>query len=193
MSSKIPLPFYLREDVVCIAKELLGKYIFTHIDNQLTGGIITETEAYAGITDKASHAFNSRRTARTEVMYHEGGVAYVYFCYGMHCLFNIVTNKKDIPHAILIRAIKPTEGINTMLYRTAKKTVSKDFSNGPGKVCKALGIECKHSGSDLKGNIIWLEDRKKVIPDSEILIGKRIGVDYAKEDALLPYRFRISI
>jgi DNA-3-methyladenine glycosylase len=193
MSSKIPLPFYLREDVVCIAKELLGKYIFTHIDNQLTGGIITETEAYAGIIDKASHAYNSRRTKRTEVMYQQGGIAYVYFCYGMHCMFNIVTNKTDIPHAILIRAIKPTEGINTMLYRTQKKVVAKDFSNGPGKVCKALGIECKNSGTDLRGNIIWLEDRKKIIPDAEIIIGKRIGVDYAKEDALLPYRFRISI
>ena len=104
---KLKKDFYLQEDVMAISKQLLGKYLFTNINNRVTAGIITETEAYAGITDKASHAYNNRRTKRTEVMFAAGGVCYVYLCYGIHHLFNIVTNQKDVPHAILIRAITP--------------------------------------------------------------------------------------
>src|SRR5436190_15707600 len=114
---KLKKSFYQRDDVVEIAKELLGKYLVTNFNNKLTGGIITETEAYAGIIDRASHAFGGRRTARTEIMYNEGGTAYVYLCYGIHSLFNVVTNKKNIPHAVLIRAIHPTHGIKKMLAR----------------------------------------------------------------------------
>jgi DNA-3-methyladenine glycosylase len=186
---KVAKEFYLQDDVVKIAVNLLGKKISTLIDNKLTAGIVTETEAYAGITDKASHAYNNRRTQRNEVMYHEGGVAYVYLCYGIHYLFNIVTHKKNIPHAILIRSFCPVEGEKEMLRRTGKKNINKDFACGPGKVTKALGINYSHNGCSLTGNVIWLEDTGLKINKKDIRIDKRVGIDYAQEDAGLPYRF----
>lgn len=187
--SKLTADFYLHDDVVLIAKELLGKIIFTKFDGTLCGGIITETEAYAGIHDKASHAYSGRRTARTEIMYCKGGTAYVYLCYGVHSLFNVVTNKKNVPDAVLIRGFSPLTGIETMLRRTAKKNADKNFCVGPGKVSKALGIHFSHTGTDLCGNKIWLEDTGINVLKNEINTGTRIGVDYADEDALLPYRF----
>jgi len=186
---KITTDFYLRDDVVQIAKELLGKVLFTKFDNKLCGGIITETEAYAGIRDRASHAYNGRRSDRTEIMYYKGGTAYVYLCYGVHSLFNVVTNKRDIPDAVLIRGISPLTGVETMLKRTAKSKVDKDFGVGPGKVSKALGIHYSHTGMDLCGNKIWLEDAGLNASELDIYTGTRIGVDYAGDDALLPYRF----
>lgn len=187
---KLTKDFYLRDDVVQISKELLGKYLFTEFDGKLTGGIITETEAYAGITDKASHAYGNRRTKRTEVMYHEGSIAYVYLCYGIHSLFNIVTNNKDIPDAVLIRAIKPTEGIDVMIRRRNPKT--HNLTSGPGTVAQALGMKTIHSGLDLRGNKIWIEDNG-TNTSNEIITSTRIGVSYAEEDALLPYRFQLKI
>jgi len=177
---------------VQIAKELLGKYLFTRFNKILTGGIIIETEAYAGVTDRASHAFGGRRTARTEIMYSNGGTAYVYLCYGIHSLFNVVTNEKDIPHAVLIRAIHPTHGIDEMLRRRKMNEVKKNLSAGPGTVSEALGIHYSNSGLNLNGKEIWIEDKGIQINKKDIIIGKRIGVDYAKEDALLPYRFIID-
>jgi len=187
--SKLPLSFYQRDDVVLIAKELLGKYIYSYFEGKLTGGMITETEAYAGVTDRASHAFGGRRTQRTEIMYREGGTAYVYLCYGVHSLFNIVTHKKDIPHAVLIRGFYPLEGLETMLERTGKTDIKHDFGVGPGKVAKALGIHYSHSGLNLCENQIWLEDKGIQVTADEIYSGPRIGVGYASADAFLPYRF----
>jgi DNA-3-methyladenine glycosylase len=180
--------FYTRGDVVQIARELIGKYIFTNFDGQLTGGIISETEAYEGVTDRASHAFGGRRTKRTEIMYCEGGVAYVYLCYGIHSLFNIVTNQEEVPHAALIRGIHPVEGLETMKRRANKAILKPGSGSGPGKVSKLLGIHYSHSGLDLMGDKIWIEDRGLNL-DDEILTGPRIGVEYAGEDAFLPYRF----
>jgi DNA-3-methyladenine glycosylase len=191
--------FYIRPDVVTIARELLGKVLVTNIDGQLTSGIITETEAYAGATDKASHAFGGRRTERTEIMYRVGGTAYVYLCYGVHSLFNIVTNIENIPHAVLIRGIRPVDGIPEMLLRTGKALVNKNLANGPGKVSKALGIHYSHTGTDLvNGPVkaskkIWIEDRGVPVINSKILSTPRIGVEYAGEDAMLPYRFLVSV
>ncbi len=192
----LPRSFYLRPDVVQIARDLLGKHLVTRMDGLITSGIICETEAYAGVTDKASHAYGGRRTARSEVMYARGGTAYVYLCYGMHSLFNVVTNDKDIPHAVLIRGIIPVEGVKTMLQRAGKQKVSKDFGIGPGKVAKILGIHYSNTGLDLtlKENAsasIWIEDRNVEICEADLLSAPRIGVDYAGADALLPYRFRI--
>jgi len=172
-----------------VAKSLLGKYLFTFFDDGMTGGIITETEAYNGIVDKASHAYNGRRTARTEIMYAPGGTAYVYLCYGIHSLFNVVTNKPGVPHAVLIRAIKPTHGIELMLKRRNLLVPNKTLTSGPGTVSQALGIHYAQSGLSLNGKTIWIEDKKLVPADSEIRITPRIGVDYAGEDAKLPYRF----
>jgi len=188
--------FYTRPDVVIIARELLGKSLLTQFDGKLSSGIIIETEAYEGITDRASHAYSGRRSERTEIMYRIGGTAYVYLCYGVHSLFNIVTNVEGIPHAILIRGIIPIDGIQYMLERTGKKEILKDFANGPGKVTKALGIHYSHTGLSLTGKPsrksdsgIWLEDNGFLINDAEIMVTPRIGVDYAGEDAFLPYRF----
>jgi DNA-3-methyladenine glycosylase len=189
---KLQRDFYLGEDVVQISRELIGKVLCTRINGILTSGVITETEAYAGITDRASHAFGGRRTARTETMFGEGGQAYVYLCYGIHHLFNVVTNREGIPHAVLIRAIKPVEGIGTMVQRRNKPGIVKNISTGPGTLSEALGIQTKHSGEDLGGNRIWIEDRKIRIKPSEIISGPRIGVDYAGKDAKLPWRFKLS-
>jgi DNA-3-methyladenine glycosylase len=192
--------FYEREDVVLIAKELLGKILFSQFNGTVTGGIIVETEAYAGTTDRASHAFGNKRTSRTEVMYSKGGTAYIYLCYGVHSLFNVVTNKKDIPDAVLIRAIKPVIGVESMLQRSGKKTVDKEFATGPGKVSKILGIHFSFTGIDLTmkpskltEDGIWLEDNGiKILPD-KILKGPRVGVGYAGKDALRLYRFTTII
>ncbi|MCX6231592.1 MAG: DNA-3-methyladenine glycosylase [Bacteroidetes bacterium] len=184
--------FYLEQDVVKVAKDLLGKCLCTNFNGVLTSGIITETEAYAGITDKASHAYGNRRTKRTEIMYKEGGIAYVYLCYGMYSLFNVVTNAVDIPHAVLIRGIEAFDGIEKMKERCKQKDMNKYPVNGPGKLTKALGIHYSHTGIDLQANQIWIEDRNIIIKEKDIIKTTRIGIDYAKEDALLPYRFIIK-
>ncbi len=192
MQLKLGRDFYLNENVVEVSRNLIGKFLVTRISGKLTSGMITETEAYNGSTDKASHAYNNRRTKRNEVMYAQGGIAYVYLCYGIHHLFNVVTNRKNIPHAILIRAIKPMDGVQIMLKRRKKREVTGIFTNGPGTVSQALGIKTLHSGESLTANTIWIEDRGAVIDKSRIQAGPRIGVDYAQEDALLPYRFRLD-
>jgi DNA-3-methyladenine glycosylase len=190
---KLDQAFYCRSSVTQIAMELLGKTIYTNFDGKLTGGIITETEAYEGITDKASHAYNNRRTDRTKIMYDNGGFAYVYLCYGMHHLFNFVTNKPGIPHAVLLRGIQPIEGISIMEERTNKKVTHKGFADGPGKCSKALDIKTHHTGVAISGDLIWVEDHAIKIKKKDILVTPRIGVDYAGEDALLPYRYLLNI
>lgn len=191
--SKLKKSFYLREDVVQVARELLGKRLCTRIGGKLTTGIITETEAYAGITDRASHAYGGRLTDRTKVMFAEGGTAYVYLCYGIHHLFNVVTNSGGIPHAVLIRAVQVEKGMDVALTRRKKKKADKTLSGGPGTVSQALGILTSHSGTSLLGNTIWIEDSGLRIDEKTIVAGPRIGVDYAGEDAKRPYRFRVFL
>jgi DNA-3-methyladenine glycosylase len=190
---KIPLSYYLQEDVVAISKDLLGKFLFTNIhDEGITGGMIVETEAYAGAIDKASHAHGNRMTNRTKVMYEEGGVAYVYFIYGMYNLFNIITNSGGIPHAILIRAIEPTEGIDIMLKRRKMDTLKRNLTAGPGTLTQALGITREQNGLSLLEDTIWLEDRGVHLKEKNIIASPRVGVAYAEEHAELPWRFRIK-
>ncbi len=189
---KIPLSFYARKDVVLIAKELIGKIIVTNFGGNITSGKIVETEAYVAITDKASHSFGNRRTARNEHMYSPPGTAYIYICYGMHQMLNIVTNDKNVPDAILIRAIEPLKGIDIMLKRTSKKKLDKTLTRGPGNVGKALGIFKHHSGSHLLDDVIYLLNAKDKISNDQIGISKRIGVEGAGADALLPYRFYVK-
>lgn len=191
----IPREFYTRPDTVLIARELLGKVLYTSFDNDITAGIIIETEAYAGAIDKASHAWNNRRTARTEVMYQEGGLAYVYLCYGIHSLFNIVTSKQNDPQAVLIRGIKPLIGIEIMKYRKGKSVLNHRDGIGPGNVTKLLGINVSQTGFSLYSVTylemgIWLQDEGISAPEVEVMVGPRIGIDYAEEDALLPFRFQ---
>lgn len=189
---KISQDYFENKDVLFLAEDLLGKYIFTLFDGQITGGIITETEAYRGITDRASHAFNGRRTQRNEVMYARGGILYVYLCYGIHHLSNIVTNKEGIPDAILLRAIVPTHGEELILKRTGKRKITPDILVGPGKLSKGLGISTAMNGLAIGSEKIWLEDRQKDVNKNYISKLPRIGVDYAAEDALLPYRFVLA-
>ncbi|MGE5196797.1 MAG: DNA-3-methyladenine glycosylase [Anaerolineae bacterium] len=188
----LPLNFYLQEDVVSIGQELLGKCLFTKIGSDpITGGMIIETESYAGPIDRASHAYNMRRTKRNEVMYKKGGVAYVYLCYGIHHLFNVVTNVEGVPHAVLIRALKPISGVETMLKRRKIQEMQK-LTSGPGALCQALGIDLRHNGSSLLSDMIWIEEADEKISKDKILAGPRIGIDYAGEDAFLPWRFLIK-
>lgn len=189
---KIQLDFYRREDVLLIAKELLGKLLVTNKDGIITSGRIVECEAYAGVPDKASHAAGGKRTNRNKVMYEEGGLAYVYICYGIHHMFNVVTHSKDAPHAILIRSLEPVRGIETMLRRTGKKQLDHTLTRGPGNVSKALGIYTSDTGMSLLDKKIYLADDGFVFTKKEIFTSPRIGVDYAGDDALLPYRFYIK-
>jgi len=189
---KLSIDFYERDDVVTIARELLGKIIVTRFEVGITSGRIVETEAYVAITDKASHSFGGRRTARNEPMYSKAGTSYVYICYGMHHLFNIVTNEPGIPDAVLVRAVEPMEGIPLMLKRCGKTKADHTLTRGPGNAGKALGITKIHSGIDLmSGSMITIEDDGYIVPASLTGTSKRIGIDGAGEDASLPYRFYI--
>jgi DNA-3-methyladenine glycosylase len=189
---KLPQSFYERDDVVNISKELMGKYLFTNIDGKITGGYIVETEAYNGIVDRASHAYGNRLTPRTSTMFGQGGVAYVYLCYGIHEMFNIVTAVEGQPHAILIRAIQPTDGLDIMLMRRNMAVVKPNITSGPGSVAQALGISRKINGISLQGDTLWLEDRGLKFDNDAIAAVPRVGVAYAGADALLPYRFYVK-
>jgi DNA-3-methyladenine glycosylase len=191
---KLPLSFYQQTNVVDVAKQLLGKVVVTTLNNKTTSGIIVETEAYIGLTDRASHSYNGKRTARNEHMYAAPGTAYVYICYGIHQMLNVVTNKKDIPDAILIRAIEPLAGIDIMLQRTTKIKLDNTLTKGPGNVCKALGIFKVHSGLYLLDDEIFIatDNHLPQIKNDNIGISKRIGVEPAGEAALYPYRFYVK-
>ncbi len=186
---KLPRDFYLRDDVVEISRDLLGMVLCTKLNRHTTKAIITETEAYAGVGDKASHAYRGRRTKRTEPIFGEGGAAYVYLCYGIHHLFNVVTNEAETPHAVLIRAATPLEGAALMQNRRNKREIDKTLLAGPGSVAQALGITTELTGVSLLGNKIWIEEQVPAVGPIKIEIGPRIGIDYAQEDVSRPYRF----
>ena len=189
---KLPKAFYLREDVVAVSRDLLGKVLCTDIGGQRTSAVITETEAYAGITDRASHAYNDRRTPRTEPIYGPGGTAYVYLCYGIHHLFNVVTNVSGVPHAVLVRAGEPHSGLPTMLQRRGKPHAERSLLAGPGSLARALGITTELTGSSLLNGPIRIEDHGLRFDAANISSGPRVGIDYAGEDAARPYRFRLD-
>jgi DNA-3-methyladenine glycosylase len=189
---KLPQSYYLGHDVVTISKNLLGKYLFTCIDGELTGGFIVETEAYNGAIDRASHAYGNRRTKRTEIMFQQGGIAYIYLCYGIHEMLNVVTSAEGHAQAILIRAIEPTEGLDTILLRRSLDKIKPNVTAGPGSVAKALGIDRKLNGISLQSDELWIEDRGLNYVEEQIAAVPRIGVAYAGHDALLPYRFYVK-
>jgi DNA-3-methyladenine glycosylase len=189
---KLPAEFYKRHDVLQIAHDLLGKILITKFEGVVTSGKIVETEAYIGLTDRASHSYNGKRTARNEHMYAAAGTAYIYICYGMHHLFNVVTNKKDTPDAVLIRAVEPVDGISAMLQRTGKLKLDHSLTKGPGNAGRALGISKEHSGLNLLGNTIAIYDNNILLSNAEIGTSKRIGVEGAGDAAHYPYRFFIK-
>ena len=191
MSFKLSKSFFTRDEVTTIARELLGKVLCTNIDGILTSGIIVETEAYSQ-RERASHAFGGRRTPRTETFYNDGGISYVYMCYGIHYLFNVITNRHHTADAVLIRAIEPLEGIEDMLLRRGMDKIAHRIAAGPGSVCMALGIDKSHNGIELKAGQIWIEDRGISYKKSQIIASPRVGVDYAGKDAKLPWRYRVK-
>lgn len=186
---KLPVSFYQRADVLFIAKELLGKVLVTKWNGIETAGRIVECEAYNGIVDRASHAFGGRRTRRNETMYAEAGTAYVYICYGIHHLFNVVTNEKNIPHAILIRALEPLTGIDKMIERRKKSKPDHTLTKGPGSLSVALGISVRHDHTSLLSNHLYIADDSFVVHKKDIVVSSRIGVESSGEAASYPYRF----
>ena len=188
MNRKLPREFYTGSNVVTVARELLGKLLVVPApDGKRVSGTIVEVEAYRGPQDRAAHSYGGRRTKRTETMYGVGSTAYVFFVYGMYYQFNVVTNAADFPHAVLIRAVEPVEGIELM-RKLRHGQPDHNLTNGPGKLCLALGIDRKLDKADLLGDRVWLEDTER-IPRSQIAFGPRIGIDYAGEWVDKPWRF----
>lgn len=191
MLTKLPREFYTRSNVLTVARELLGKILVVPArGGRRVSGMIVEAEAYRGPHDRAAHSYGGRRTARTETMYGIGGTAYVFFVYGMYNQFNVVTNTIDNPHAVLIRALEPVEGIELMRKRR-KGQPDYNLTNGPGKLCIAMGIDRSLDAADLLGNKVWLEPGRP-ISRARIATGPRIGIDYAEEWVDKPWRFWIK-
>jgi DNA-3-methyladenine glycosylase len=190
MHMKLSESFYQQKNVVKIARELLGKGLFTAIDGVVTGGIIVETEAYSW-KERGCHAFGAKKTARNSIMFEKGGYSYVYLCYGMHHLVNVVTNVEGVADAVLIRALEPIAGVPEMKLRRGKLVNDFHLTSGPGKLTKALGIDRKFNGKSLLNDEIWVEDLGNKIAGKNIEASPRIGIDYAGDDALLPWRFTI--
>ena len=187
---KLPEEFYLSKNTANIARELLGKLLVIQSEGQRVSGMIVEVEAYLGVHDRAAHSFGGRRTNRNKIMYSGGGRVYVFFVYGMYYQLNFVTGPEDHPHAILIRGIEPIEGVEIMRKRRGEMK-DTNLTSGPGKLAIALDVNRELNGEELTGDRIWLEQYRR-FPKKEIEIGKRIGIDYAGEDAELPLRFWVK-
>lgn len=187
---KLDESFYQRHDVTRVARDLLGKVLVARINKITTSGVIVETEAYSH-TEKGCHAYMNRKTPRNEVMFRAGGHVYVYLCYGIHYLFNVVTGFEGTGDAVLVRALEPLDGTDHMIERTGSSTV-KRITSGPGKLTKALGIDRKLNGMFLTGSHVWIEDRGVIVAKKQVLASPRIGIDYAGVDAELPWRFTIK-
>jgi len=185
--------FYTRADTLSVARELLGKrLVVPSSEGGRVSGRVVEVEAYLGAEDRAAHSYGGRRTRRTETMFGVGGRAYVFFVYGMHHQFNVVTGPEGLPHAVLVRAVEPEEGVELMRER---RPVSKDreLTSGPGKLCRAFGIDLSFDGEDLTtGGRVWLEETGVKFEPEQIATGPRIGVAYAAADALKPWRFWVK-
>jgi DNA-3-methyladenine glycosylase len=192
MAVKLTRDFYTRRNTLLVARQLLGKRLVVPApDGARVSGLIVETEAYMGPLDKASHAYNNRRTRRTETMFAQGGTAYVYFIYGMYFQFNVVTGAAETPHAVLVRGVEPDEGQEWMRVRRPVKR-DRELTSGPGKLCMAMGIDRTFDGEDLLGERIWLEDVGRRVKTANIVAGARVGIDYAAEYVDKPWRFWIK-
>ena len=190
--SRLPQSYYTNEDVVFLAKDLVGKSLFVQTEGVLTGGIIVETEAYKGPEDVGSHAYNHRRTSRNDIMYSVGGVVYMYICYGIHDMLNIVTGTENMAHAILIRAIQPTTGIEIM--RERRKVFKEDvrLCRGPGALAKALALKKVHNGISLQSDEIWIEEQGLTVDQNQITAGPRIGLNIDEPYKSIPWRFYLT-
>ncbi|QAT63127.1 MULTISPECIES: DNA-3-methyladenine glycosylase [Tissierellales] len=188
--------FYL-ENTETVARKLLGKILVHNINGNILKGKIVETEAYMGVTDKGAHSYGGRRTKRVEIMYGPPGRAYIYFIYGMYYCLNAVTQKEGIPEAVLIRALEPLEGHDIMAlnrfnkeYKDLTSTQITNLTNGPGKLCMAMGIDKKLNGNMLSGDTFYIEEGNN--DKFDIIKTKRIGIDYAEEAKDFLLRFYIK-
>lgn len=189
---RLPLTFYQQEDVVSVASQLLGKYVYSQIDGKITGGIIVETEAYRGPDDRGSHAYDDKKTARNQMMYQAGGLAYMYICYGIHDMLNIVTGAEGMSHAVLIRALQPQTGLGEMRIRRNIFDEDKRLCQGPGALTKALGLIKLHNGYDLQGDVIWLEDKGLTYNENDIIASPRVGMNFDGPYKTIPWRFYVK-
>jgi DNA-3-methyladenine glycosylase len=191
--ARLERDFYTRADTLRVARELLGKrLVVPDASGARVAARVVEVEAYLGVEDRAAHSYGGRRTRRTETMFAVGGTVYVFFVYGMHHQFNVVTGPAGRPHAVLVRAVEPEEGIEAM---KARRPVAKEreLTSGPGKLCRALGLDLTHDGEDLTtSRRVWLEESGVRYTPGEVAAGARIGVAYAGEDALKPWRFWVE-
>lgn len=189
---KLPISFYQRNNAVLVARELIGKHVYTRINGTVTGGVIVETEAYQGPEDRGSHAFNNRKTPRNEIMYQAGGVAYMYICYGIHDMLNVVTGSNGVSHAVLIRAVEPRIGIDIM--RERRQVIDEDsrLCRGPGSLAKALGLAKEHNGINLLGDTVWIEDQNEVIRQEDIVATARVGMNFDGPFKCIPWRFYLK-
>jgi DNA-3-methyladenine glycosylase len=186
---KLGRSFYTREDTLLVARELLGKrLVVPSASGERVSGIIVETEGYMGPEDRAAHSFGGRRTARTETMYARGGTVYVFLVYGLHHQFNVVAGAEGVPHAVLVRALEPDEGIDIMRARRGLEDARR-LTSGPGKLCQALALDRSHDGEDLTGGRVWIEDVGRAVGPREVARGPRVGIDYAGEYVTRPWRF----
>lgn len=191
--TRLERDFYTRADTLRVARELLGKrLVVPAAGGARVSGRVVEVEAYLGAEDRAAHSYGGRRTRRTETMYAAGGTAYVFFVYGMHHQFNVVTGPEGLPHAVLVRAVEPEEGVELMRGRRPVRK-ERELTSGPGKLCRALGLDLSFDGEDLtQGGRVWLEETGVKFRPDEIASGPRIGIAYAAEDALKPWRFWVE-
>jgi len=189
-SVKLSADFYTRENTLLVCRQLLGKKLCTSIDGIFTSGIIVETEAYRGPGDLGSHAYNNKRTTRNDIMYAEGGVVYMYICYGIHDMLNIVTGKEGSSHAVLIRALQPADGVLHMCERREIQDL-KRLCKGPGALAKALGLSKKHNGVSLESDLIWVEDAPALVEES-IVETSRVGLNIQGLYRDIPWRFYIK-
>lgn len=190
LSAKLSADFYTQEDTLLVSRQLLGKKLCTFIDGIFTSGIIVETEAYRGPEDLGSHAYNNKRTTRNDIMYAEGGVVYMYICYGIHDMLNIVTGKEGNSHAVLIRALEPVNGIRHMYERRGIQDLRR-LCKGPGALAKALSLSKKHNGVSLQSDIIWIEDAP-AIAEENIVETARVGLNIQGLYKEIPWRFYIK-
>jgi DNA-3-methyladenine glycosylase len=178
--------FYDR-DTEIVSRELLGAVLECETDEGRASGIIVETEAYIGEHDAACHAA-SGRTRRTEPLYGAPGNAYVYFIYGMHWCINAVTRAEGLPSAVLIRALEPVEGLELMRRRRPRARSDRELTNGPGKLCAALGVDSRMNGLSLQRHPVVIR-AGKAVPDDDVAITPRIGISVAAE---WPLRYFVS-
>ncbi|WP_163192766.1 DNA-3-methyladenine glycosylase [Clostridium thermarum] len=195
---KLDRDFYSRDTLV-VAEKLLGKYLVRRLGDTFLIGKIVEVEAYMGEKDKAAHSFGGRRTARNDVMYGEAGHIYVYFIYGMHYCFNVITESVHIPRGVLVRALEPVEGLNIMALNRYKKQLSelsckeiKNLTNGPAKLCRSFGITVEQNGFDLCSDEFYIGENENDSDKFDIVHTTRINIDYAEEARFYPWRFYIK-